>query len=425
MQFDKIKTEYGKSLVILTSGTFIAQLIPIALYPIVSRLFSPEQFGSLSVMTQITNILSIIAPGGYLYAIFVCKKKKTALNLLFFSIVLSTAVLFIFTLLLLFGRYHLSKLLSEPLLIHFFYIPAIMAFCIIIFQSYNEWCVRNKQFKQLSINKSLNSGFISCSELSIGIANPNLFNNGLVIGDVIGRILSALSCLISIFGKEHHLVKFLNIREFRKVACEFSRFPQYIMPAKLVNTVARSIPVFFISAAFTKEQLGFFSMANMILVIPVSVISIAVSDGFRQRAYISYTKNGSCKDILIRTIKPLTIISLVGFSVLFLIAPNLFEIVLGNNWTEAGVYARFLIPIVLIEFVSEVVKPVFIIANKQHYDLIWQLLFLVSMLILICIKYADMYHFLIIFSVTKALLFLLQFLICYKLSNGKKTYYEK
>lgn len=412
-------SEYVRSLLVLTSGTFIAQLIPILFYPVISRLFLPEQFGSLSVFTQIANILSIIAPGGYLYAIFICQKKKTAINVLVFTILLSLCILCISTIVLYISRYSLSKALSETSLVDQFYIPVIMAFSIIIFQCYNEWCVRNKQFKQLSVNKSVNSGAISISEFSIGFTAPNLIGNGLLAGDVIGRIISACSCLISIFRKEFYLLRFCSWESFVQIASRFSKFPKFIMPAKLLNTVARSIPVFFISAVFTKEQLGFFSMANMVLVIPVSVISIAVSDGFRQKANTAYTTQGTCRDILIKTIKPLIVISILGFSLLFALAPMLFEIVLGSSWVEAGVYSRYLVPIVAIEFISEVVKPIFIITGNQHFDLIWQILFLISMILLTCINFANIYGFLIVFTAIKSMLFLFQFFLCYKLSIGK------
>lgn len=420
MKFNRLKSEYAQSLIVLTSGTFIAQLIPIIFYPIVSRLFTPEQFGSLSVITQIANILTIIAPGGYLYAIFIAKKKKTALNIFFFSISLSICILSVSTIILFLGRNYLSKLLSENIIERYFYIPTIMSLCIIIFQCYNEWCVRNKQFKQLSINKSVNSGAVSMAEITFGIVSPNAFGNGILFGDITGRFISALSCIFSIFKNEKHLIKFCNWKEFKRIAIEFSRFPKYIMPAKLVNTVARSIPVFFISSIFTKEQLGFFSMANMVIVIPVSVISIAVSDAFRQKANSAYTQNGSCKEIFIKTVKPLAILSIIGFSTLYISAPELFAFVLGPSWKEAGIYARYLMPIVAIEFISEVAKPIFIITGKQQYDLIWQIIFLICMIALTCYTaYIDISHFLIIFTIVKSSLFLLQFIMCYRLSSGK------
>ena len=41
---NRIRTsDYTKSLLVLTGGTFIAQLIPIIFYPIIGRLFTPDQ----------------------------------------------------------------------------------------------------------------------------------------------------------------------------------------------------------------------------------------------------------------------------------------------------------------------------------------------------------------------------------------------
>lgn len=420
MFYNRLKSQYGRSLVILMGGTFVAQLIPIIFYPIVSRIFSPSDFGTLSVFTQIASILSIIAPGGYLYAIFICKKKKEAFNTFSLSIMLSFIfLLFIFLCSIPFKE-RIATILNEVLLEEFLYFPFLSALFVIVYQCYNEWCVRNKSFKQLSFNKCVNSGAMSISETLIGCINPSLFANGLLFGELLGRGISATSCLFSIFKNDFYLLKFFQWQEVKCIMKKYSNFPKYIMPGKLINTVACGLPVFYLSNAFTKDEVGFFSMASMVLVIPISVVSVAVSDAFRQKANEDFIKFGSCRSILIKTIVPLSIISLVGFTLLFLIAPELFRLVLGDKWIMAGVYSRYLMLMMAVSFISEIAKPILIIAGKQHYDLLWQILFLCSIIIVIAISRLsdNIYTFLLLYSVVKSALFMMQLLWCYKFSSS-------
>lgn len=50
---NRIRTsDYTKSLLVLTGGTFIAQLIPIIFYPIIGRLFTPDQIGTAAIFLK-------------------------------------------------------------------------------------------------------------------------------------------------------------------------------------------------------------------------------------------------------------------------------------------------------------------------------------------------------------------------------------
>lgn len=152
-------------------------------------------------------------------------------------------------------------------------------------------------------------------------------------------------------------------------------------------------------------------MSNTIIAVPISIITIAVSDAYRQRANEDYNNYGSCRHILVKTIVPVSIISLVGFSILFIISPFLFEIILGSQWINAGIYTRYLIPMVAISFVTEVIRPTLIIASKQSYDFIWQLCFCFQCYFLfLYLIYIETFMFSCFFSGIKSLLFCCSFI---------------
>lgn len=416
---NRIRTsDYTKSLLVLTGGTFIAQLIPIIFYPIIGRLFTPDQIGTAAIFSQIAAILAILVTGGYTYSIFISKSKEEAFNIIVLVLSLSIFVLSVICLTFYFLRDEIHLLLNEPLFVKLFFIPILIALFIVIYQCYNEWCVKNKYFKQLSVNKLVNSSSLSIAETLFGCMNSLVLGNGKIYGELIGRGISAFSCLFSMFVKDINLYKIVSLSVVKECLTKYIRFPKYVMTGKLINSVSCAIPLFYLGAVFTKEELGFFSMSNTIIAVPISIITIAVSDAYRQRANEDYNNYGSCRHILVKTIVPVSIISLVGFSILFIISPFLFEIILGSQWINAGIYTRYLIPMVAISFVTEVIRPTLIIASKQSYDFIWQLLFLFSMLLLIFISnlYRDIYVFLLFFSGIKSLLFLLQFYWCYRYS---------
>mgnify|MGYP001399071774 CR=1 FL=1 len=86
---------------VLFKGTLIAQLIPVLLTPVLTRLYSPADFGVLELFLSVSLILGVIANGRYELAIVLPDEKKDAWNLMSLGMLISIAftillVLFVF-----------------------------------------------------------------------------------------------------------------------------------------------------------------------------------------------------------------------------------------------------------------------------------------------------------------------------------------
>jgi O-antigen/teichoic acid export membrane protein len=103
---------------------------------------------------------------------------------------------------------------------------------------------------------------------------------------------------------------------------------------------------------------------------PLVLLSQSIGGVFRQRASSQYNSQGDCRDVFSKTFKGLVLLSLVPFPMLFAAAPWLFCVVFGDQWRTAGEYARLLIPLFLVRFVSSPLTYVFYLREKQHYDLL-------------------------------------------------------
>ena len=90
------KSEMLRNLTVLTGGTVFAQAIPIAIAPILSRLYSPEDFGVWALYVSFVSFLSVLSTGRYQFAIMLPKEDDDAINILG----LSFFILFVFCVLL-------------------------------------------------------------------------------------------------------------------------------------------------------------------------------------------------------------------------------------------------------------------------------------------------------------------------------------
>ena len=77
----KPKSEFSRNVLTLMTGTTIAQAIPIAISPILTRIYTPEDFGILALFVAISTIFGSIANGRYELAIMLPKKDEDAINI--------------------------------------------------------------------------------------------------------------------------------------------------------------------------------------------------------------------------------------------------------------------------------------------------------------------------------------------------------
>ena len=76
----KPKSEFSQNVLTLMTGTTLAQAIPIIISPILTRIYTPEDFGLLALFLSITNIIGSVANGRYELAIMLPKKNDNAIN---------------------------------------------------------------------------------------------------------------------------------------------------------------------------------------------------------------------------------------------------------------------------------------------------------------------------------------------------------
>ena len=82
------KSEFSRNVLTLMTGTTIAQAIPIAISPILTRIYTPEDFGVFALFIGVVGVISVIATLTYEQAIILPKYDKYAINIFMLSLIL-------------------------------------------------------------------------------------------------------------------------------------------------------------------------------------------------------------------------------------------------------------------------------------------------------------------------------------------------
>lgn len=413
------RSEFAKNTFTLTLGTIIAQFFPLLFYPILGRIYSPEEFGLLATLASITGILVVLATGKYDSGILIAGSKEEAANLVGLIALLSFVVLTVSSIILQLFSNHLAELFNEPLLKKWMWIPPLSAFVIIIFGCFNEWCVRHKYFTTLSWNKITNSASHTLGKLFFGLVK--ITSNGLVMGDLLGRTFSAGTCIYRAWSKDKDVFSNVSVKQFKSISIKHVDFPRYVLPDQLINKIGGALPILFIGAYFNSAEVGYYSMTMQVFSIPIGVIGQAVYDVFRQRANKDYVKYGNCISIYKRLLIRLIFLSAFASIAVIAFLPWIFTFVLGEQWEIAGHYSQILLPMIMLSFISMPFSGVFIIARKMKTALYWQIYYTAITIISLL---AGFFIFktvtatLLCFAIGRGSAYFIQIFLSYKYAKG-------
>ncbi|MBC8485841.1 MAG: oligosaccharide flippase family protein, partial [Bacteroidetes bacterium] len=185
-----LQSEFLKNVITLMSGTAIAQAIPVLISPILSRLYTPEDFGVLALFMSIAAVISVIATGRYELAIMLPEKKRDAYNVLALSLLFTFIVsVFTFILVVIFKK-PVAIFFEEPGIEPWLYFLPIVVLFAGMYQAFNYWSTRHKTFKRNAAGRVSQSTVMSATNLGMGVAKAG--SSGLILGYILGQVVAAL-----------------------------------------------------------------------------------------------------------------------------------------------------------------------------------------------------------------------------------------
>lgn len=413
------KSSYARNVITLMTGTGLAQAIPIAISPILTRLYGPEEFGVLGLYMAVVSIVVVLVTGRYELAILLPRQDRDAMNVMAVSVLLSGVISAVLWVLVAVFNRPIAELLGAPGLARWLYWVPASTLLMGIYQSLNYWSNRKSQYKRLAISRTVQSGSASLAQLGSGFAGAG--NMGLVGGQITGQLLSTTVLARLIWREDSRLVQTIEKRRMVVLAKKYINFPKYLIVAHVFNTASMQMPVMLLSIFFNTTSTGLYTLTQRVLGAPINLVASALGDVFRQEASQEYIRAGNCKSIYIKTFKKLFLIAILPFTVFFFAAPWLFSFIFGGKWIVAGKYAQILTPMFFLRFVTSPLSWMDVIAEKQKLDLIWQaclFIFLIASFVLGYV-YSSITVCLVVFSMVYCVMYVISGVISYRLASGK------
>lgn len=370
----KPKSEFSRNILTLMTGTTIAQAIPIAISPILTRIYSPEDFGVFALYLSAVMLFGSLVAGRYELAILLPKRNHHAKLILMASVIISLLVSLILLLFIIFFIDDIVFILKSESIRYWLYLAPFNVFLVSIINSLNYWYNREKKYGVMSNANVVRSSVQGFSNIILGFFAK--ISAGLIIGTFLGGITSLLFLLKKgglVFGRNTY-----NKQRLLALLKKYIRFPKYMVVSGLLENLSSQMPVFLIGALFSTSFVGFYSLSQRIIRVPIMLIGSSIGQVFRQQASHDLNEHGTCRPVFIKTLRTLVYISTIPFLVFFILAPDFFALVFGSEWRVAGDYAQIMTVLFYLQFITSPVSSMFMIAQKQNYDLYMQIYLVIS-----------------------------------------------
>ncbi len=362
--FSKIlKSEFVRNVLTLMTGTAIAQAIQLLISPVLTRLYTPEDFGVLALFMSFVVIIGTISTARYELAIMLPKHKRDAVNILALSLIICTITSLLSLIIILIFKNQIILLLGFEELRIWLYFAPITIFFMGVYQAFNYWSTRNKTFTKNAISRVAQSSTVAATNISVGFVNTGPV--GLILGAILGQIIGALVLSWKTLVNFNNFRKQLSFKLIKINAKKYSNFLKINTPHTFVNSLQDNGIVYVIIYFFSKIVLGSYSFAFRILKAPVGLIGGAMSQVFYQKASKAYHDKENIQPLILKMYKNLFLIGFPLFLILFLFTPDIFSFVFSEKWRMAGKIAQIIIPWIFLNFLASPVSSIAIIMNKQ------------------------------------------------------------
>lgn len=361
---NKDDKSFFNSIMILISGSAIAQIVTLLVSPIMTRLFTTGELGIYTLVLSANTMFGASLSLRYDMTIVSEEDENSALELVKLS-----GILCVFTSFLISVGYYVYFLhchevgIGRGRIALFIFIQNILTGFINILISYNN---RYREYKLITSVYILrivvqNVGIIISGCLKMGAT-------GLILSQIIGYFFGVGKQSEKIRSKKSNWLK-IRSKEMLDLAKVHKKQALFSTPAALLNGCSYSIINFFINALFGVEVLGLYSISFRVLGLPISVIGANVSKVYFERACREKESVGNFSKCFKQTLFLMISVAVIMLFLMRYIVPKLIGIIFGEQWQQAGMYIKILAPMFTLRFIASSINGSSILVGKQKMDL--------------------------------------------------------
>ena len=360
---ERIKNNtYILQILTLMSGTLMAQIIMLAFIPILTRLYTPSEFGVYSLFFTFSSIIGTVSSLRYDQAIMLPKSNRDAQALVFLSILLTLAVTSILALVVIIFYDSFLEYFNQQAFLVWLFPFSVMVIGIV--QILNSYATRKEFYKKIASVKMVEAVTTVSTQ---GASRYFFMLDGLIAGKFLSNLFSLYQLLRYHLKKQTLQLKYLSRRRLRANSKRYENFPKYLSFSTLLNSLSQNVPILLFGSFFSPSVVGFYSLTTRVLQAPILLIADSTRSVFYQKASNMYARGEDITPLYFKTTIGLAKLFIVPMLIVLLFGPMLFEWFFGEEWRESGVIAQIVIVWFFFAFIAPPTSMMYNILNLQKF----------------------------------------------------------
>lgn len=405
-----VRSELMRNSAKLLSANIVAQAIGLLVYPILTRIYAPEDFGLLNLFLSIGGVLVLFATAEYQYAIVLPKEEEKAQALVhvcgMWLITISGVVL----LSVAFSQ-PIGKLFGAPTLSKWYWMMPLYVLIMGTWTIFNYWYIRHKQFGAIS-KYQLSQSTLSAAT-KVGCGGMGWIGGGLLVGSVFAPLVS-LVINAGWHWKRAIRTVFVSVGkgQCKEVAREYRNFPMYSLPRAVVNTLGGNLPALMLTPFFGLGEVGFIGMAITLAFRPVNMVCSSLYQVLFQRISMAVNGRNSIWRFLTRYLVRIGGATIVVFTILYFVLPPIVVFLLGAEWKITGTYIQIMLPWLLMVTLVSTTNYLPDVFGKQKGYMIFELVYVIGRILglAIGIIHRSMLLAVSLFSMVSCVILIIEFI---------------
>lgn len=342
----------------LLTGSVLAHALPLLLGPLLSRLYTPGDFGQYALLWAVATNLAVVACARYEFALPLEKSARGAALLMVLCARLLLAVTAACALLaLVLHLWHGTALA--------WWLPAgVLA--IGATQWLTLWATRSQRFALLSAARLVQQGGGAVLQALLGLLKMGPM--GLLVGPIVAGLGAAwLLARPAPQGGWRRMLR-QPLRRLKAMAARHRDFPLYNTPHAFIGALQDTLALLLIAAWAGNAAAGFWALALRYLKAPATLLGGALAQALYPQLLRAHS-GAEARTLVRRTMLALALLAAPLAAVLLLWGPDLFTWIFGAQWSDAGTLARGLGLYIGLHFIASPLSVVTLAWRAQPWAL--------------------------------------------------------
>lgn len=349
----------------MASGSAIAQAIPLAVSPILSRLYTPESFGVFTTTVAIASILGIASTGRFELAVVLPSERRDALAIAGGVMVLSASVCGLAWVLLSVAPSALLHLGALSRIGAWQHVIPILALGVALASLGSFLANRDRSYLRMAAAATAQQGVAAGIAILIGAAHAPL--NGLIIGRLSGVFTNAAVLFREIRAVLHSYRKDWGFVDSFRAMVRYKQFALFNLPYSVVGTFSREFVVFSLMFSGAVEAAGLYGLVRSALAAPISFLSASLSQVYYREA-ADRSSTAEFAQLTFRLLMATALAMAPPLALVSIWGPDIFAFVFGEQWREAGRFAQLLALPTLLSVMTSWPERIFEVRAKQSWS---------------------------------------------------------